>query len=119
MNNELVKLMDNQGTKKEILDSLYELSNFAIMNVSNPANEYKRGIDERIKRLNDNLKNLKIMEISYAEKSKFDEKVMSEIIEAFKLSIDLIFREGELYVTKIEEKNYYLSNVANFYDLIQ
>ena len=54
------------------------------MNVSNPANEYKRGIDERIKRLNDTLKNLKIMEISYADKIKFDDKVMHDIIEAFK-----------------------------------
>ena len=53
------------------------------MNISNPSNEYKRGIDERIKRLNDTLKNLKIMEISYADKNKFKEKVLQDIIEAF------------------------------------
>lgn len=87
------------------------------MSLESPA-DFKNGIDSRMKRLNESLKSLKIIEITFADASKFKENVMNDIINEFYLTLDKISREGDVFVAKIEEKNLYLAHTANFYDII-
>lgn len=57
---EVLRLMENNGNpKKDSIDLLNDLCNFAIQNISQ--SDFKHGIEDRIKRLNQTLKALKII----------------------------------------------------------
>ena len=101
---EVVRMMENQGNpKKDNLDLLNDLCNFAIQNISQL--EFKNGIEDRIKLLNQTLKKLKIIQITFDDPAKFKVKVMDDIISEFNFSLDKISREGDVYVLKILEVN--------------
>ena len=67
-----------------MLDTLNEVCEYAVKNVSASQTDYNYGIDKRINNLIKTCQyNLKITEIIYFDKEKFNEKEIKFIVERF------------------------------------
>jgi hypothetical protein len=73
-------IKNNANPKKDSIELLNNLYEFAIKNVYQP--KFKNGVEDSIRHLNQTLKKLKIIEIAFNDDLKeFKVKVINEIIE--------------------------------------